>query len=81
MPKRLMGPGTGGYAARRDVTTAIRTIQPMYIILYKYKAQGEKKPGPVRQFRIYAGDLEEAKREAERYANYPDIEVLDVRPA
>ena len=34
-------------------------MQQMFIILYKYKAQGEKKLGPVRQFRIYADDLEE----------------------
>lgn len=52
----------------------------MYIILYRYQAEGEKKAGPVRQFRIYADDLEEAKREAERYANYPNIEVIEVKP-
>ena len=51
-----------------------------YIILFKYKRDGDKKPGPVRQFRIYAEDLEAAKREAERTANYPTIEVLDVHP-
>ena len=55
-------------------------MQQMYVIQYKYKAQGEKKPGPIRQFKIFADDLEEAKREADRYANYPDIEVMDVRP-
>ena len=52
-----------------------------YIILFKYKREGEKKPGPVRQFRIYAEDLEAARRQAERYANYSTIEVLDVHPA
>lgn len=51
-----------------------------YIILFKYKREGDKKPGPVRQFRIYAEDLEAARREAERHANYPTIEVLDVHP-
>jgi hypothetical protein len=56
-------------------------MQQMYIILYRYKAKGEKKPGPVRQYRIYADDLEEAKRQAARYANYPDIEIVDVKPA
>jgi hypothetical protein len=50
-----------------------------YVVLYRYKARGEKKLGPVRQFRIYASDLEEAKREAVRYANYPDIEIIDVQ--
>lgn len=56
-------------------------MQQMYIILFRYKPEGEKKPGPVRQFRIYADDIEEAQREAERYANYPNIELVDVRPA
>ena len=55
-------------------------MQQLYIILYKYKADGEKKHGPVRQYRIYADDLEEAKREAKRYGNYPNIEVIDVNP-
>ena len=50
-----------------------------YIILYRYKAAGEKKPGPVRQFRVYAEDLADTRRQAERYANYPDIEVVDVQ--
>lgn len=52
-----------------------------YIIVFKYQREGEKKPGPVRQFRIYAEDIESARREAERNANYPNIEILDVHPA
>ncbi len=55
--------------------------QRMYVILYRYKREGEKKHGPVRQHRIYADSFEEAQREAERYANYPNIEVVEVRPA
>ncbi|MEE9293759.1 MAG: hypothetical protein V3W34_02180 [Phycisphaerae bacterium] len=57
------------------------TMQQLFIILYKYKSPGEKKPGPVRQFRIYADDLEEARRQAQRYANYPNIELIEVKPA
>ena len=57
------------------------TSADMYIILYRYQAKGTKKPGPVRQFRIYADDLEQAKREAQGYANYPNIEIIEVRPA
>lgn len=53
---------------------------PMFIILYRYKQPNDKQPGPVRQFRIYAQDLAEAKREAARYANYPNIEIIDVHP-
>lgn len=61
--------------------TGVGNIMEAYIIVYKYKREGEKKPGPVRQFRIYADNLDEARREAQRYANYPNIEVLDVHPA
>jgi hypothetical protein len=52
-----------------------------YIVLFKYKAEGEKKPGPIRQFRLYANDLEQAKRDATRYANYPDVEIIDIKLA
>ncbi len=52
-----------------------------YIVYYKYKCPGDKKPGAVKQFRIYAADLAEARRLAVRHANYPDIEVLNVKPA
>lgn len=52
-----------------------------FIVLYRYKAKGEKKPGPIRQFRIYAQDFDEARREAKRYANYPDVEIVEVQVA
>lgn len=61
--------------------TMTETNMQAYIILYRYKAKGEKKPGPVRQFRIYAADSSDAQRQAERYANYPDIEIIDIRRA
>jgi len=60
---------------------SMAAVQEPYIILYRYQAKGEKKPGPVRQFRIYADSLEDAKRQAKQYANYPNIEVLEVQPA
>jgi hypothetical protein len=52
-----------------------------YIVYYKYKASGEKKPGAVKQFRIYATNLAEARNLASKQGNYPDIEVLSVKPA
>lgn len=52
-----------------------------YIVLYRYKAPGEKNPGPVRQFRLYADRLPDAERQARNYANYPDIEIVDIRQA
>jgi len=52
-----------------------------YIIYYKYKGPGDKKPGAVKQFRIYANNLPEARRLVARQANYPDIEILNIKPA
>jgi hypothetical protein len=49
-----------------------------YIIYFKFKNPGDKKPGAVKQFRVYASGLEEARRLAQAQANYPDIEVLRV---
>lgn len=68
------------YSEERPVI-AVKTTMQMYIIRYRYKQKGDKKPGPVRSFTIYAEDLEQAKRETTRYANYPDIEILDIQPA
>lgn len=52
-----------------------------YVVYYKYKCPGDKKHGAVKQHRIYAENVEEARRLATRQANYPDVEVLDVKPA
>ncbi len=52
-----------------------------YIIHFKYQNPGDKAPGPVRQFRIYAGSLDEARRLAHQYANYPNIQILNIRQA
>lgn len=48
---------------------------------YKYKNPGDKKPGAVKQFRIYANSAEEARRLVHRYAQYPDIDVLRIQAA
>jgi hypothetical protein len=70
-------------AVPETVTEPRTVVAPMktYIVLFKYKAEGEKKPGPIRQFRLYANDLEQAKRDATRYANYPDVEIIDIKLA
>jgi hypothetical protein len=52
-----------------------------YIVYFKYKIVGEKADPPVRQFRIYASNLDEARRLASGYANYPNIEVVNIKPA
>lgn len=50
-----------------------------YIIYYTYKQPCDKKPGAIKQFRIYANSQDEARRLATQYANYPDIEVLRIK--
>ena len=52
-----------------------------YIVYYRYKCPGDKKPGAVKQFRVYANNVAEARRLVTQQANYPDIEVLNVKPA
>ncbi len=52
-----------------------------YIVSFKYKVEGEKAAPPVRQFRVYASNHDEAKRLVAGYANYPNIEVVAVKPA
>ena len=49
-----------------------------YIVYYTYKGSGAKKPGAVKQFRLYASSLDEARRLAHRQANYPDVEVINI---
>jgi hypothetical protein len=51
----------------------------MYIVYYKFKNPNDKKPGPVRQFRIFANDTAEARRMVSQYANYPNIEVVTIK--
>ncbi len=52
-----------------------------YVVYYKFKNPGDKKPGAVKQFRLYAETLEDARHMAARQANYPDIEVLSIKAA
>ena len=59
-----------------------RIVMPRpFIVYYKYKLPTEKAKGAVKQFRLYAVDLDEARRLITRYANYPNIEVLNVKSA
>ncbi len=73
MPSRLS-------ALDNQIKQVGETMQS-YIIYYKYKNAGDKKPGPVRQYRIYAGSYDEARQLATQYANYPNIEVLRIKEA
>lgn len=51
-----------------------------YCVSFKYKQPGDKKPGAVKQYRIYANDAEEARRLVAQQATYPNIEVLSIKP-
>jgi hypothetical protein len=51
-----------------------------YIVYFKYKIPTDK-TSAVKQFRIYANSLDEARRLASRHANYPNIEVVNVKAA
>lgn len=51
----------------------------LYIILFKFQNPGDKKPGPVRQFRIYANSYDEAKTLMERQGQYPNLEILSIK--
>jgi len=55
-------------------------MQQAYIIYFRYKAPTDKS-APVRQYRVYAESIDEARKLAAQYANYPNIEVLGVKPA
>jgi len=59
----------------------ISSVLKAYIIYYKYKCPGEKKPGAVKQYRLYANSLEEARSLASQQGNYKDVEILRVKPA
>ncbi len=52
-----------------------------FAVYYKYKCPGTKKAGAVKQFRLFAENVEQARRLVARQANYPDIEVLSIKPA
>ncbi len=52
-----------------------------YIVYYRFKGSGEKKPGAVKQYRLYASSFEEARRLVTQHARYPDIEVLSIKLA
>ena len=63
-----------------DQKDVLEMLRP-YIVYYKYKIPTDKTQGAVKQFRIYATSLDEARRLATRHANYPNIEVLNVKAA
>jgi len=53
----------------------------LFIVQYRFTKPGDKAPGPVQQYRLYARDLRQAWEMARQYGNYPGIEIVDVTPA
>jgi len=52
-----------------------------YTVYFRFKCPGDKKPGAMKQFRLYAESAVQARRLAKQQANYPDIEVISIKPA
>lgn len=52
-----------------------------YIVYFKFKIPTDKTQGAVKQFRVYATSLDEARRLVTQYSTYPQIEVLNIKAA
>lgn len=50
-----------------------------FTISFRYTKAGEKKPGPIQRFVLYAEDLPQAEQLARRYANYTNVRLINVR--
>ena len=69
-------PGPGGVAlSTRSGPNGDPVLKP-YIIYYKYKCPGDKKPGPITHQKIQADTIDQARQFAERQANYPGMEIV-----
>lgn len=65
----------------RSAEKAGTMVPKPYIVYFKYKLPTEKTQGAVKQFRVYATSIDEARRLITGYANYPHIEVLNIKAA
>lgn len=50
-----------------------------FTVSFRFTKPGDKKPGPVQRYVIYASTLEEAEEVLKRQATYPNLEVLDIK--
>ncbi len=50
----------------------------VYLVYFKFIAPGDKKPGSVKHYRLYASSWEEARRLVAQQSTYPNIEVLRI---
>lgn len=50
-----------------------------FTVSFRYTKPGEKKPGPVQRYVLYAADLKEAEELVRQYATYPNLEILSIR--
>ena len=49
-----------------------------FTITFRFTKPGEKKPGPVQRFVVYAENLHDAQSQAQRYA-YPSMNIISVK--
>ena len=50
-----------------------------YTISFRFTKQGEKKPGPVQRYVLFANSPEEGRELLKQYANYPNLEILGIK--
>ena len=49
-----------------------------FVIYFKYTLPGEKKPGPVRHYKLQANTPKEAEELLRRYAAYPGLDLVKI---
>lgn len=53
----------------------------IYSVYYRYKLPKDKAPGigAVKLFRLYATNLHEAREIVQQQANYPNIDIIEIK--
>lgn len=52
-----------------------------YIVSFKTHLPDDKKPGAVKQYRIFANNIQEARHLVTQQANYPNLEIVRIQRA
>ena len=49
-----------------------------FTVLFRFTKPGEKKPGPVQRYVLFANSMEESLELLRRQATYPNLEIISV---
>jgi len=49
-----------------------------YVIYFKFQQPGEKKPGPIRHYKLQAASIKEAEQLLRQYTTYEGLEVIRI---